>query len=84
VPAIPAVAVGAADPGNAYACPDWKLCRSSGYYITNNLMSGDQSLQERWELTFNNMQISSANSTSPHAKQHLPPLNLGLSHFNYP
>src|ERR1039458_6621808 len=76
---IPAGAVGSAKPGNAHARADRKFLRScggicggiSGYYFADNLMSGDYSRAERWQVAFDDMQISAADSTDTHPHKNL-------------
>src|ERR1019366_3706775 len=72
---IPAGAVGSAKPGNAHARADRKFPGSSGgisgYYFADNLMSGDYSRATRWQVAFDDMQISAADSTDTHPHKNL-------------
>src|SRR5271166_1613548 len=67
MPAIPAVPVNAADPGNTNACPNRKLRGGPLDDVAHNLMTRNYSLAARWELALNNVQIGSADAAGAYA-----------------
>jgi hypothetical protein len=69
--------VGSSQPGNAYASAGGKIIRGSGHYFADDLMSGNYSLPVRWQVAFNYVQVSAANSTGTHSQKYLAGLRFG-------
>jgi hypothetical protein len=69
--------VGSSHPGNAYAGTDGKIICRSGYYFADDLMSGNYSGAERWQIAFDYVQVSAAYSTGTHPHQDLAGLRFG-------
>src|SRR5580700_6551003 len=61
----------AADPGNTYAGAERKLGRSAVYYITYDLVAGDQGLHARGQFAFDDVQIGAADAARAHPQQDL-------------
>jgi hypothetical protein len=69
--AVPAGSVRAADPGDAHASAEWKSWRVSVCDFPDDLVTRYQWLPPRRQFTFDNMQISPANATSPDPYQNV-------------
>jgi hypothetical protein len=62
VPAIPARAVGPANPGNAHAAAKWKFSRGTIDNLADYLVSRNHILYAGQQFAFDDMQIRPANS----------------------
>jgi hypothetical protein len=71
LPAIRAIAIHSANPGNAHAGPNGKLLRGAFDNFPDNLMSGNNIGSNRRKVALHDMEIRSANSAGFHSQQHL-------------
>jgi|SRR5208337_1168543 len=69
--------IGSSHPGNAYTGADGEIIRRSGYYFSDNLMSGDDSGAARWQVALNDVQVGAAYSTGTYPQQDLAWLRFG-------
>jgi len=82
--AVLAGTVGSSQPGNAYASAGGKIIRRSGYYVSNDLMSGNYSGAARWQVAFDYVQVGAAYSTGTHTQEDLAGLRFGRCQFSDP
>jgi hypothetical protein len=69
--AIPAVPVGAADPGDTYARAGRELRRGSINHDTDDLMAGNESFTTWPQFAFDDVQVRPAKATGTHAEEQI-------------
>src|ERR1039458_5280743 len=81
--AIPASAVGAANPRNSYASAGRKVRSGAFHDVADDLMSGNQALPPPRKFPLHNMQVGTANPASADLQQNMARLQRGARNFLY-
>jgi hypothetical protein len=78
--AEPAISVGSTHPGDANPGSQRHRFGPAFNDLANNLMPWNQSRPQGRQIAFNDMQVSTADSTCNHTQQHIAWLKLGAGH----
>jgi hypothetical protein len=68
VTTVPAIAIDAAHPGNTGTRPERQIRGRAFDYLAHDLMTGNELVSKRRQISFHDVQVGATNAASNHAK----------------